>query len=304
MDAGGYVKVVIAAVTMIVIVTVIIIPVLQSAEYDNFGQNSGATGRATEDIVSGVYLVSANGYTIDGVEKATVADGEWIFISDNILLLKKSGSANTMTLMNRATGANSTIKNFTVDIDAGTYTYIATGQTDSSDAIALGSNPIRKDSGGDLGVFNPTAGFKIDQDKKMWMYSKANNVTIDSTSYGIWTWANGTADNLTVTGTALSSSGTMTFGTATATIATDWIGEPNDTIFSIGSGWYANIVASTGGQSGATTTSTDNTTIVAPMSYTEVTASDEAIKSMIDTVPLLILIGAIVMVVTAVLMRR
>lgn len=295
-------KAIIAAVTMIVIVTVVVIPVLQSAEYDNYGQNSGAEGRATETIISGAYTATANGYAIDGIEKATVSDGGVIFISDNILLLKKT--AATMTLMNRATGGNYTIKDFTVNADAGTYTYIATGQTDPSEAFALGSNPIRLDSSGDLGVFKPTTGFKIDQDKKMWMYSRANNVTIGSAGYGVWAWANGTADSLTVRGIALSSSGTTSFGTATAAIATDWIGEPNDTIFSIGSGWYADIVATLDGSSGDTTTSADNTVIFAPVSFTEVTGSDEAIKSMLDSVPLLILIGAIVMVVAAIVIRR
>lgn len=297
MDAGNFTRIVIAAVMMIVIVMVVVVPVLQTAEYDQLGDNS-PTGYATATIKPGVYTTTATGYAIDGAEASPVGSGSgsWVLLSDNLAVLRYD--ASYFSVIDYSGGSRSSASALTVTTT--TVSWTSGGETVTK---TIGGNAVERSSTGELGVYD-NANFKIDKDKQMIGYVQTNSFTYDGGSSAARLVMRGTADSLSTSKLCLLSGGNYSFpsGSATATISDGYIGNPNDVYWSVAAGPTLDVSITTGGST--ITTAAGATVFVAPTQYTDVTDAANPIKSMLDIVPLLMIVGVITMLIAVAIVRR
>lgn len=300
MEMGNFIKVVVAAVMMIVIVTVVVVPVLQDAGYEQLGDNT-ETGKVTTTVASGSYAPSATGFTIDGTEAATADDKDWILISDTCAIFRWSSSA-VLIMDCESTGQAVQSNKVTIDGDAGTWSCIYSGTTYSGN---IGANPIVRSATGDMGFFDNQA-FYLNQSQQIKATVVTSSFTVGETIYNTARFIiSGTADSLQVDGVcAVTSNGTVFLdaSTATATISSG-LSEPNDTVFSIGANPTVSVTVTISGTE-ITKTNSEPVIFSGPLTYTQVTDDGSAIKSMLDIVPLLMIVGVVIMIIAAVVLRR
>lgn len=299
MEVGDFVKVIIAAVMMIVVVTVIVIPVLQDNEVQEMTGHNTATQYATDQIPAGVYVATAGGYTIDGGSERTLADRAWIIMSDSVIIQKRNDSSLYVRDFTEHIAATVT----DVTIGNGTYSYTQGGSTISH---TLGTNAItRTTTPTDMGIYADS--FRVDKDQPIRMYIQTQNVEISTdVRVPVSLLVEGTADNLIVKHVIVHSQPETWNATATAAIHEGWIGSPNDEVWAISADPRVDVTLTIDGTTINTFTANYWTAVtpVAPTAYTEIAENESAINAMLGIVPLLMIVGVIIMVVTAAVIRR
>lgn len=298
MDAGDFTKIVIAAVMMIVIVMVVVIPVIQDAGSTEMTGRNVPSEYATTAIPAGTYAATEAGYTIDGGAAHTLADREWVIQSDTVVIAKRNSSS--FTVRDWTNSLNATVSSFT--IAGSNYSYTSGGNTITH---ALGSNAITRSlTATDTGIYDDS--FRVNKDDTIRMFVQTQNITIGSETYAANLILEGTADNLTIVKGMVATDPVNYNVTGTATLNDGYYGSPNDAVFEVASNPRVDLTLTIGGQQYNTYTVNSWMAVepVAPIEYTELSPHDDAINGMIGIVPLLMIVGVVMMLVTAAVLRR
>ena len=298
MNAGDFTKIVIAAVMMIVIVMVVVIPVIQDAGSTEMTGHNVPSEYATAAIPAGVYAATETGYTIDGGAAHTLADREWVIQSDTVVIAKRNSSS--FTVRDWTNSLNATVSSFT--IAGSNYSYSSGGNTITH---ALGSNAITRSlTATDTGIYDDS--FRVNKDDTIRMFVQTQNITISGSSYAANLILEGTADNLTIVKGMIATDPVNYNVTGTATLNDGYYGSPNDAVFEVASNPRIDMTLTIGGQQYDTYTVNSWMAVepVAPIEYTELSPHDDAINGMIGIVPLLMIVGVVMMLVTAAVLRR
>lgn len=298
MDAGDFTKIIIAAVMMIVIVMVVVIPVIQDAGSTEMVGHNTPSEYATATIPAGVYAATEAGYTIDGGADHTLADREWVIQSDTVVIAKRNSSS--FTVRDWTNSLNATVSSFT--IAGSNYSYTSGGNTITH---ALGSNAITRSlTATDTGIYDDS--FRVNKDDTIRMFVQTQNITIGGETYAANLILEGTADNLTIVKGMVATDPVNYNVTGTATLNDGYYGSPNDAVFEVASNPRVDLTLTIGGNEYSTYTVNSWMAVepVAPIEYTELSPHDDAINGMIGIVPLLMIVGVVMMLVTAAVLRR
>lgn len=296
MEAGNFMKAVIASVVLIAIVMVVVIPVLQEASYEAMGKNS-PDAYANEVPAAATFTWTATGYTMND-EGITFDANKVFFVSDDIAIQR---NAAAFLVYNFDTPADGGVTS-SVSIAAGAISYTvgsaAKTATITGTAYYIGSET------GTMGVYN-SGSFNIDQTDSMTGFTNLN-VKNGSTTINLRGTITGTVENLDYGGVVVMSGGTASAATGTATVEmnSNSITEPNSKIYAIASKSTVNVTYVDDGTTYTGTNDSAGMTWIAPLEFTQVTASGGAIESMIGIVPLLMIVGIIIMLVGMAVLRR
>lgn len=298
MDVGNFTKAVIAAVMMIVIVTVVVIPVIQDAGSTEMHGHNVPSEYATTTIPAGVYAATETGYTIDGGAAHALNDREWIIQSDTVVIAKRN--ASSFTIRDWTNSLNTTVTSFTV---AGSnYSYTSGGTTTTH---ALGSNAIARSlTATETGIYDDS--FRVNKDATIRMFVQTQNMTIGEGSAAANLILEGTADNLSIVKGMVATDPVSYSVTGTAAINDGYYGSPNDAVYEVASNPRIDLTLTIDGQEYTTYTVNSWMAVepVAPIDYIELSPHDDAINGMIGIVPLLMIVGIVIMLVAAAVLRR
>lgn len=293
MDMGKLIGLVIASIMMLVIVVTVVVPVLQDASYNSLGTNEADSYYGA--VPDGTITWSTNGYSVDGGEKVVVGSGTLI-ISDSMVVMT---TASSMRLYDYAGGNYGTISSIVINGSGYTTTgtTVATGSLGENALIALGSS-----DGATHGMFT-TKSFYIDKNKELRSF-RAGISMVDG--------ENGTADarvlcfgtvtDLDAYAVNLTSDVYTPWTSFAASIVDTSYTEPNSAVYYVSGETELNYSGTYDGDS-YTGSPGSGARFIAPLDYTQVTDTGGAIKSMLDIVPLLMVIGVIIMIAVAVVSR-
>lgn len=295
MEAGNFMKAVIASVVLIVIVMVVVIPVLQDASYEAIGKNN-PDAYANEVPASATFTWTATGYTMNDEAIAWDA-GKVFFVSDDIAIQRNASSFVVYNYDAPADGGPTS----SVSIAAGTASYTVSS---SAKTATVGTAYYIGSETGTMGVYN-SGSFDIDQADSMTGFA---NITVKngSTTINLRGTITGTVEDLDYGGVVAMSGGSATAATGTATVEmnSNSITEPNSKIYAVASKSTVNVTYVDDGTTYTGTNDSAGMTWIAPLEFTQVTASGGAIESMIGIVPLLMIVGIIIMLVGMAVLRR
>lgn len=286
---------VIMGVVMILIVMVVVIPVLQDGTYNTMSENS-PTEYATNTVTSGTYAPSSTGFTIGGTEIATVDDKEWVLMSDTLTILRVSSSQFRVLDFEEDTAVQ--LASIAIDSDAGTWSGTYSGTTYSGN---IGANPVVRAASGTIGVYGTTA-FYMDKDDEIHTSFYTGSFVAGGTSYtSAQVLISGTPGSLTVDGVVVTSSGGSTFLTGGTATISDGLTSPNSQVYRLSS---VTIDVTFTVSDTSVTKSVTGVDIAAPINYTEVTDENGAIQSLLDIVPLLMVVGIFSTIIAVTVLRR
>lgn len=289
MEFGKLTGAVLVGVIMIVIVMVVVIPVLGSASYNILGNNT-PDSYANEVPETAVITWTATGYTMN--DEAITWDVSKILLVSDSIAIQRNVSALVVYNFDTPTDSGPTS---TVTISSGAFSYTTGGNaktgTISGTAYYLGSET------GTMGVYNSES-FSIDQTATLTGF---NNITVrnGSDSINIRGVVTGTVDSLAYGGALTLTSGVYAATTGTATVAmnSNSVTEPNEKIYTVASKSTLNVSYVDDGTTYTGASDTAGATWVAPLQFTQVTASGGAIESLIGIAPLLMIVGVIIMII-------
>lgn len=293
MDMGNIIKVVIAGVVLLVVVMVVVIPVLQDASYDTLGTNEATY--YFEPVADGTITVE-NGNWLQG-DRSTPISGNILLISDSMAIQYSSG--NTV-LFDYAGGHYGKISSITISGNS----YTTTGNQAVSGT--LGNNPVIVTDSADSATIGRFANkpFYLDKANEIWTW-KAFYVT-DSESnqqLSMRILTTGTVNDTDAYGVAFISNVYTDVTSTSASLNSNSYTEPNDLNYRMTADPTMNYSVV---YDGATYTAAESvaTSVFAPLEFTQITDTGHAIKSMVDIVPLLMIVGVILMIIGMIVIRR
>ena len=270
MEINSFVKGVIGAVVLIVVVVAVAIPIISGLDNAS-GENAGETARYD---AGGSHLIAAgaDGVTVDGVTVANPSATTYIVIADTLNVSMSTAGALTLTTVSGTTYATTTM---------------ASG---SSLSLANGTASYTASSGGDATVYTYTKAFVYDANGAWGAYSGATIKALGSTTVTAFA-ASGTQMGFAdVRGGTMTDATAYTISSSTATA---------QTITAVTSGYVENEDGTVSYTAPMTLTYSGGTisatTVLAPVSYG--IENQEAINSMIAVVPILMIVGIVLAVV-------
>lgn len=288
---GNYIKIVIGAVLILLVIVSVAIPILDGINYTETGENT-PTGYATNSIMPGTYTLTTNGFAIDDTEIATVDSRSWVIVSDTFSLIK--WNASSFFLHDYAANEVGGGSSVTISSD-GTWSM---GQKSGS----IGSNAITRSQSGSIPVYYKTS-FNVNLDASILTTAVTTNVTIGGVAESIRLIVSGTPNDLTVVGACMAqTNNTITF-LDPEDVKVELIGlESNDhKTYTITKDTK---IRTTLTYSGTEYTADNGFDLewVGPLTYTKVTHGP--VESMINIAPLIMIAGVIVAMIGTIAVRR
>lgn len=276
MEINNFVKGVIGAVVLIVVVVAVAIPIISGLDNAS-GENTGETARYDAGG-SHLIAVGADGVTVDGVTVANPSATTYIVIADTMNVSMSTAGALTLT---------------TVSGTAYATTTMASG---SSLSLANGTASYTATSGGDATEYGYSKAFVYDADGRWGAYSGATIHALPGSTVTAWVASSTQMGLADIKGGELVTSKAFTISSSTATEQTITAATSGYTEAEDGSVTYTAPVTLTysGGSISATT-------LLAPVSYG--IENQEAINSLITLIPLLLVIGIVMAVIYTFLTR-
>lgn len=298
MDAGRTTTAVIIGVVMLLIVTVVVIPILGAASYTIVPGYNDPDAYVTNEIPSGEYTITSEGYSIDGGEAVPIANGQWFLMSDSLNVFKNSDT--DMVLFN-AGNSNllATLADLTINSTAGTWTGTTTTSTTVSGSLGANARLVTN-TATDTGVYNSNS-FSVNGDDTIYGYLHSKPVTISGGSCNVRAEVTGTAEELTVTKAFLTGERvaldpddvTVTIAAGSLTVDGNVETVSANPVLSISFDYDGTTY---------TTTSLFEPYFAGPIEYD--THVDSTIKNLIDIVPLLMVVGVIMMIISVAILRK
>lgn len=276
MEINNFVKGVIGAMVLIVVVVAVAIPIISGLDNAS-GENTGETARYDAGG-SHLIAVGADGVTVDGVTVANPSATTYIVIADTLNVSMSTAGALTLT---------------TVSGTAYATTTMASG---SSLSLANGTASYAATSGGDATEYGYSKAFVYDADGRWGAYSGATIHALPGSTVTAWVASSTQMGLADIKGGQLVASKAYTISSSTATEQTITAATSGYTETDDGSVTYTAPVTLTysGGSISATT-------LLAPVSYG--IENQEAINSLITLIPLLLVIGIVMAVIYTFLTR-
>ena len=295
MDTGLFTKLAIGAVIMLLVVVSVITPILDGITYSTTEDNT-PTGYATAAIPTGTIAVNSDGFTIDGGNTVAVSVGDWILLSDSLMIVKNSSSLTVTDFDAQISRAFTSI-----ELQGNTWKATSSGTEYTG---SIGSNPIIKAANGELGTYYD-APFVINKTDHAQMRRVSNSrITINDVTYNTVAIISGSLDALKVRSLGLTGNNSFIVADAegaTVSISPQSISEVSLKAYELAANPSITVNYTYGGQDYAYTGS-QSSSIAAPLTYTVVTGNP--IESMMGIVPLIMILGIITMVVGAFIIRR
>lgn len=292
MDMGMMIKAILTAVMMIVIVTIVVIPVLQTTSETTLTNET--TEYATYDIPTGTFTPVSGGYKIDGGDVIELGDNQAAIISDSFALVHVS---TAFTIVNFATETATAVQAVTIDGTAKTYSATYGGETYTG---SIGNNPMMRYTSGELGAYNATA-FKVTRGTDV--YTFFQSPTSGSGEYRAFRGIiAGPADDLKVIAGYAYGGANREFVTSGSAVISDGLTE-HGANFEIRANPTITVTVTIQGAEKTYTSTAGQIVPIAPLTYQEAAGGNDAISSLLDLVPLLLIIGVIVMVIAVAIFR-
>lgn len=291
MNMGGVISATVAAIVMIAIVVTVVVPILQDASYDQLGNNTPTD--YYEPVGNSTIAPVTGGFTNNG---ETVAfSGNLLMISDSIVVLY----INDHSLSLYDYTGNNFGQISTIAVNNGTYTTTGTLATTGS----VGNNCVvftDDKAGATMGRF-VNKQFNIDQDDDV-MSFRIQTLTNGSNSISARILASGTVDDMDAVAVSFANGEFTNATAAEMTIVPTSYSEPNEKIYAVAANPSMVYSATVGGTE--YTLSANDGQLLAPLEYTQVTAEGGAIEALINLTPLLMVVGTIIMIIAAFIIRQ
>ena len=297
MDVSNMTKSIIGIIVSIVIVVTVAIPIIgdvnSTGDTEITGTNSGQLYNMSvvtdgsevvwEYIAAGQYTINSESYTAAG---STWADANVLF-AEGIIITIHSGGAQIQT---DKTGAIVAAVGDTVTCSDGTWTFTDTSASQSYTGSY--STVAFRDDDGDYGYWtvSGTANVNVSDDSMIYGFLRSDASKAENES--LCTFISGRVGDLTAQGGWCYSSETPTEVTGAITVSTAIQSEHE----------YYDTISRISIENGGTRYSTN---LVAPLEYTEDIIEEEgAVHTIIGVVPILLIVGVLMGVVSAFMLRR